>query len=137
MPARDTRPDRQEHYAILGVRPDATSGQITRAYRALARSLHPDTAPTGDDTLTRFTAVTTAYTVLHDPARRAAYDRGRTGRGAPPTTSAAPTAPPHPHIIDLTPPAPNDPEAARVPGGAPRANPPALRIGPTRVDRLP
>ena len=33
----------QDFYAILGVAPDADAGQITRAFRRLARALHPDT----------------------------------------------------------------------------------------------
>jgi curved DNA-binding protein CbpA len=136
MPAPDTRPDRQEHYTILGVRPDATPGQITRAYRALARTLHPDTAANREDTLTRFTAVTTAYAILHDPARRAAYDHTRTAHDAPPTTLAAPPVQPHLYIVDPDP-APRDPGAAHVPDEPRRENPPTLRIGPTRVGPLP
>jgi curved DNA-binding protein CbpA len=137
MPAPETPPDRQDHYAILGVRPNATPGQITRAYHALARTLHPDTAITRDDTVARFTAVTTAYAILHDPARRAAYNHTRTGHGTPPAAAAPRTTPARTHIVDLTPPASHDDEAPRVADGPRRANPPALRIGPTRVEPPP
>ena len=82
---RPDHPDHPDYYATLGLPATATPRQITDAYRALARALHPDTTNTtnttntgtasfGGDTLARFTAATTAYQVLHDPVRRAAYD---------------------------------------------------------------
>jgi DnaJ-class molecular chaperone len=71
-----------DHYAILGVDPDATDAQITHAYRVLLRRHHPDTrVSTNSDQAatedTRLQHVLTAYTVLHDPRRRADYDRLR------------------------------------------------------------
>jgi curved DNA-binding protein CbpA len=76
-------------YAVLQVAPDASSGDIRRAYRALLRSHHPDLNPDGGgaalhDTETgtetgaeeRTTAaILHAYMVLGDEARRADYDR--------------------------------------------------------------
>jgi DnaJ-class molecular chaperone len=71
----------QDFYAILGVAPDADAGQITHAFRCLARALHPDTpaapASSADADSERFTQVVAAWRVLHDPAKRAAYDRTR------------------------------------------------------------
>ena len=62
-----------DHYAALGVTRDATQDEIKRAYRALARELHPDTNP--DPTASeRFKEVTHAYEVLSDPQKRQRYD---------------------------------------------------------------
>lgn len=70
-----------DHYAILGVDPDATDAQITHAYRALLRRHHPYTRATDGDQAatedTRLQHVLAAYTVLHDPRQRADYDRLR------------------------------------------------------------
>ena len=65
-----------DFYATLGVAPDATKADITKAYRRLARELHPDTNPdpAAED---RFKTVSAAYEVLGDPDRRAAYDQAR------------------------------------------------------------
>jgi len=76
-------------YAILGVDPTATAEQITHAYCDLLRQHHPDTRPTTRDMSdqaptddARLQQVIHAYAILHDPARRASYDRGR--RASPP-----------------------------------------------------
>lgn len=75
-------------YAVLGVAPDATTEEITRAYRRLVRRYHPDTRDSragetiADAALARVIA---AYDVLRDPERRARYDRRQraTPRAAP------------------------------------------------------
>lgn len=64
-------------YADLGVGTDASTEQVRRAYRALARRLHPDLNPAPDASV-RFARVAAAYAVLADPARRATYDQART-----------------------------------------------------------
>jgi DnaJ-class molecular chaperone len=71
-----------DYYAILGVAPNSTAAEITRAYRALLRRHHPDTRPpsVADDGVHSDSAlqhVLSAYAVLHDPKRRADYDRRR------------------------------------------------------------
>jgi curved DNA-binding protein CbpA len=76
-----------DHYAALGVQPDATDEQITHAYRALLRRHHPDTrASDAHDHAraadARLQQVIRAYAVLHDPARRAGYDRSHRPRAA-------------------------------------------------------
>ena len=66
-----------DYYSVLGVGPEATAKEITRAYRKLARELHPDKNP-GDATAEdRFKSVSAAYDVLGDEARRAEYDEVR------------------------------------------------------------
>ena len=69
-----------DHYEVLGVARDASPDEIKKAYRRLARQLHPDVNP-GDDAAERFKLVTHAYDVLSDPDQRARYDIGGDGGG--------------------------------------------------------
>jgi molecular chaperone DnaJ len=64
-----------DHYEALGVSRDASEDQIKKAYRKLARELHPDVndAPEAQE---RFKSVTHAYEVLSDPDERRKYDMG-------------------------------------------------------------
>jgi molecular chaperone DnaJ len=62
-------------YALLGVNRDADPDTIKRAYRRLARQLHPDVNP-DPETQERFKEVTRAYEILSDPQKRSVYDRG-------------------------------------------------------------
>ncbi|MFZ5872140.1 MAG: molecular chaperone DnaJ, partial [Actinomycetota bacterium] len=63
-----------DHYAVLGVSRDATPEEIKKAYRRLARQLHPDVG--GPDSAERFKEVAAAYEVLSNPDKRRAYDMG-------------------------------------------------------------
>ncbi len=65
----------QDHYEVLGVPRDAEATQIKKAYRRLARELHPDANPGDAGAEARFKAVAAAYEVLSDPQRRLHYDR--------------------------------------------------------------
>ncbi|MFZ0530519.1 MAG: molecular chaperone DnaJ [Propionicimonas sp.] len=64
-----------DYYTVLGVPRDATSEQIKKAYRKLAMKYHPDVAD-APDAAERFKEIGEAYEVLHDPNKRAMYDRG-------------------------------------------------------------
>ena len=65
----------QDLYGLLGVSRDADADTIKKAYRRLARQLHPDVNP-DPEANSRFQEVGRAYEVLSDPQKRAAYDRG-------------------------------------------------------------
>lgn len=69
-----------DHYETLGVARDASTEEIKKAYRRLARELHPDVNSSADAE-ERFKDVTHAYDVLSDPQQRRQYDMG--GQGAP------------------------------------------------------
>ena len=64
-----------DYYGLLGVRRDADADEIKKAYRRLARELHPDVNP-DPQTQERFKEITQAYEVLSDPEKRQMYDLG-------------------------------------------------------------
>jgi molecular chaperone DnaJ len=65
----------RDYYAVLGVSRDATEADIKKAFRRLARELHPDVNSHDPDAETKFKEAAEAYEVLSDPDRRATYDR--------------------------------------------------------------
>ncbi len=67
-----------DHYEVLGIARDASADDIKKAYRRLARELHPDVNPSGE-AAERFKLVTHAYDVLSDPGQRQQYDLGDAG----------------------------------------------------------
>ena len=87
--------DYEGHYKALGIAPNATAEEVKRAFRALARDLHPDRNQ-GRDTTAAFQRVSAAYEVLKDPKKRADYNaegarRMRDGAGS----SSAPRSSAH------------------------------------------
>jgi DnaJ-class molecular chaperone len=66
-------------YSQLGVKRDASEADIKKAYRKLAKQLHPDRNKDNPKASERFSKVTQAYDILTDKDKRARYDRGEIG----------------------------------------------------------
>ncbi|MCW2678909.1 MAG: Chaperone DnaJ [Frankiales bacterium] len=78
-----------DYYGDLGVAPGATDDEIKKAYRKLARQLHPDVNP-DPEAQERFKQVTTAYEVLSDPQKRQIVDLGGDPLGSGPGSAGSP-----------------------------------------------
>lgn len=63
-------------YTLLGVARGASDAEIKKAYRKLAKELHPDANKDNPRAADRFSEVTTAYDLLSDATKRGQYDRG-------------------------------------------------------------
>lgn len=63
-------------YTLLGVSKTASQDEIKKAYRKLAKTLHPDLNPGKPEVAEKFKEVTAAYDLLSDENKRARYDRG-------------------------------------------------------------
>lgn len=62
-------------YIILGIKEDASSEEIKKAYRVLSKKFHPDMMDTGDEEM--FKKISIAYSILKDPEKRKLYDLGK------------------------------------------------------------
>lgn len=65
----------RDYYGLLGVDKNATDQELKRAYRKLARELHPDVNP-DEAAQAKFKEISTAYEVLTDPEKRRIVDLG-------------------------------------------------------------
>lgn len=63
-------------YDILGLKPGADAEDIRKAFRKLAKKLHPDVNPGDKQAESRFKDLNAAYEFLSDPVRRGRFDRG-------------------------------------------------------------
>ena len=76
----------EDPYSVIGVAKTASAEDITKAYRKLAKKLHPDLNPGDKSAEERFKKITAAYDILGDPDKRGRYDRGEidaTGQETP------------------------------------------------------
>jgi molecular chaperone DnaJ len=66
---------KRDYYEVLGVDRDASAADVKKAFRRLARELHPDVNPGDPEAAERFRETSEAYEALSNPETRARYDR--------------------------------------------------------------
>ena len=66
---------KRDYYEVLGLDRNATSDDIKRAFRSLARKFHPDKNPDDPDSRSKFKEVQEAYAILSNPDEKSKYDR--------------------------------------------------------------
>lgn len=111
-----------DYYAVLGVRRDASQDEIKKAFRRLARELHPDVNP-DPKTQERFKEINAAYEVLSDPQKKQVYDLG----GDPCRRTAEVARAASDRAASATSPTSWTPSSARRPSAVPARAPGAAR----------
>ena len=66
---------KRDYYEILGLKKNATSAELKKAFRKLARKYHPDVNPNDKASEQKFKEMNEAYEVLSDPKKRKQYDQ--------------------------------------------------------------
>ena len=79
----------EDLYSVLGVAKTASAEDITKAYRKLAKKLHPDLNPGDKAAEEKFKKITAAYDILGDEEKRGRYDRGEIDASGQETAAAA------------------------------------------------
>jgi curved DNA-binding protein len=77
---------KKDYYKILDISKDAETVEIKKAYRRLAKEMHPDLNPDNEQSEERFKEIAEAYDVLSDPDKRSQYDYFIKYGTAPPNT---------------------------------------------------
>ena len=67
--------EKRDYYEVLGVARDASTQDIKKAYRALARKYHPDVNPDNKEAEEKFKEINEAHEVLSNSEKRAKYDQ--------------------------------------------------------------
>jgi curved DNA-binding protein CbpA len=81
--------DGLDYYEVLQVSKHATQSEIKKAFRRLARQVHPDLNPNNASAAAQFKQISAAYEVLGDPQRRSHYDGTDVGQPAPASKASA------------------------------------------------
>lgn len=96
-----TATDFKDYYTVLGVSKTATSEEIKRAYRKLARKYHPDLNPGDQEAESKFKDLNEANEVLSEPEKRQKYDQFGQHWNQPGYSQAPPTSGTHVSVEDF------------------------------------
>ena len=77
--------EKRDYYDVLGISRNASDGDITKAFRSLARKYHPDKNPDDEEAEKKFKEVQEAFAILSNKEERRKYDTfGHSGPGSSP-----------------------------------------------------